>query len=559
MKQLYRITISVLSIVVLMMSISGHMVLAADDPIFVPETQTESPLVIIAADRWMPTFKAGETADLNIPIQNRSNTPATQVKISLDIGDIKTAPFEIDKMLLTQYISSLTGTTLAGFKAKIPANVKPQVYPINVSVSWSSASGASGSESATVYVKIENSFKQPLVKLQTVNFKGDRLPVGQASAISLVMFNDSDLPIKDLELKLSGFTPNGINLDHWPDTQFVANMKGKESKPIEYHLYIDPVMESGTYTLDLTIKYKDQYDTEYTKELKAYVPISGKGSQDDLTPRIIIDNYNFGGDYARAGQSFSLMLSLLNTSQSKAIKNLKVSLNSEGGIFSPVGSSNSFYVADLPPQGRMDKALALKPKTGAENGTHSITATLDYQDEKGTKYTETEIISIPVTQLLQLTTSEVVIPDQVFAQSPTAISLDFYNTGRAIIRNLMITAKGDFEIQNGDIFVGNLEAGKDDYYDVTVIPAKEGKFKGIILLEYDDEIGQHYKIEKPFTLTASAPQEMPPEPGMDKPQAENSKFKKWMIPAVGAVGFLLVLWLVIRRYRKKQKEVIFDE
>lgn len=554
MKQLHRITISIFCIVVLIIGMSGNILLAED-----PTSAPENPFIIIAADRWMPTFKAGETADLNIPIENHSPTPATQVKVSVDIGDIKTAPFEIDKMLLTQHINYLSDSTVMGFKVKIPVNAKPQIYPLNVSVSWSSEQGAGGSASATIYVKIENNLKQPLVKLQTVTYKGDRLPVGQVSVISLVMLNDSDLPIKDLELKLSGFTPNGINLDHWPDTQFIAKMKANESKPIEYRLYIDPDMASGTYTLDLAIKYKDQHDTEYTKESKAYIPVSGKGSNDDLTPRIIIDNYNFGGNYARAGQTFTLMLSLLNTSQSKAIKNLKVSLNSEGGIFSPVGSSNSFYIADLPPQERMDKTLALKPKTGAENGTHSITATLDYQDEKGTKFTETEIISIPVAQLLQLTTSEVVIPDQVFAQSPTAISLDFYNTGRAVIRNLMITAKGDFEIQNGDIFVGNLEAGKDDYYDVTIIPSKEGKFKGVIMLEYDDEIGEHYTIAKPFTLTALMPQEMPPVTDMDQPQAENSKFKKWMIPAAGAVGLFVVLWLVIRRVRKKQQEVTFDE
>lgn len=558
MKNFSRISITILCILILLMNNAASMVLA-DNEGTLPDTKQENPLVIIAAERWMPTFKAGETADLNIPIQNRSNTPATQVKVSVDIGDIKTAPFEIDKMLLTQHVGYLTGTMVVNFKIKVPTNAKAQIYPLNVSVSWSSEEGAGGSESATVYIKIVNDFKQPLVKLQTVNFDGDRLPGGKSSVVSLVMFNDSDLAIKDLQLKLSGFTTNGINLDRGSDTQFVANMKAKEFKPVDYRLYIDSAMESGTYTLDLAITYKDQQDSEYSKEFKVYIPVSGKGSSDDLTPRIIIDNYNFGGDYARAGQTFTLLLSLLNTSSNKSIKNLKVSLSSEGGIFAPVACSNSFYVADLPPQGRMEKSLTLKPKNAAENGTHMITATLDYQDEKGTKFTETEIISIPVTQLLQLTTSEVVIPDQVFAQSPTAISLDFYNTGRAIVRNLMITTKGDFEIQNGDIYIGNLEAGKDDYYDVTVIPPKEGKFKGIITLDYDDEAGQHYKVEKPFQLTALAPQEVPANPGMEEPQPEPSKFPKWLIPTAGGLVFLLVLWFIIRHFRKKKQEVSFDE
>jgi len=557
MKGFVRTVISILIVTALIMNFTNP--LQAEDEPIIPIKPPEPPLVIIAGDRWMPVFKAGEISDLNIPIQNRSNTPATQVRVSVDLGDIKTAPFEIDKMHLTRHVGSFAGTMVVGFKVKVPANAKPQIYPINVSVSWSSETGAGGSESATVYVKIENDLKQPLLKLQNVSFEGERLPGGKSSVINLNIFNDSDLIIKDLEAKLSGFTPNGINLDRWPDTQYVQSMKKKEIKPLVYRLYIDPTMESGTYTLDLTMKYKDEFNTEYTKEEKVYLPVDGKGAKDGLNPRIIIDYYDFGSDYVQAGQSFSLFLSLLNTNENKSIKNLKVSLGSEGGIFSPVSSSNSFFVADLPPQAHSDKTITFKCKPAAENETHNITATLDYQDESGNKYTENEIISIPVTQQLQLTTSEVIIPDQVFAGMPTAITLDFYNTGRGIIRNLMIATRGDFEIQNGDIYIGNLEAGKKDYYDVTVIPSQEGKIDGVICLEYDDEIGGHYQMEKPFTLNVLATQEPPMEPGNIEPMPEEKKIKNWMIAAAVGVVLLVATGLIIRRIRKKRREVEFDE
>lgn len=556
-KGLVRTIISILIVIAFAANIVTP-ALGEDDPV-IPIKPPEPPLVIIAGDRWMPTFKAGEIGDLNIPIQNRSNTPATQVRVSVDLGDIKTTPFEIDKMHLTRHVGSFAGTMVVGFKVKVPANAKPQTYPINVTVTWSSETGGGGSESATVYVKIENNLKQPVLKLQNINFEGERLPGGKSSVIYLNMFNDSDLIIKDVEVKLSGFTSNGINLDRWPDAQFVESMQKKEIKPLAYRLYIDPAMESGTYTIDLTMKYKDEFNTEYTKEEKVYLPVDGKGAKDGLNPRIIIDYYDFGSDYVHAGQSFPLFLSLLNTNENKSIKNLKVSLNSEGGIFSPVGSSNSFFVADLPPQEHADKTITFKCKPSAENQTHNITATLDYQDESGNKYTETEIISIPVTQQLQLTTSEVIIPDQVFAGMPIAITLDFYNTGRGVIRNLMITTQGDFEIQNGDIFIGNLEAGKKDYYDVTVIPPQEGKVSGVIRLEYDDEIGGHYQMEKPFTLTVMAAQEPPMEPGNMEPPPEEKKIKNWMIAAAAGVVLLLATGLIIRRIRKKRREVEFDE
>jgi len=554
MKAIVRTTISILAIILLMTNLSNRALGENDIPIIPPE----DPMVIIDTDKEMPVFKAGETGYLDIPIYNRSSTAATRVTVSIDLGDLKTAPFEIDKMNLTRHVSNISGKTMVGFKVKVPVNIKPQIYPINASVSWSSPYGSSGSDSATIYVKIENDLKQPDVILQNIKFEGERLPAGKVSIIYLNMFNDGDLIINNLEMKLSGFTPNGINLHNWSDAQTVKSIKKNETRPVAYQLHIDPSMESGTYTLDLTYKYQDERQTEYSKEAKVYIPIDGKGAKDDFTPRIIIDYYDFGGDYILAGQSFPLFLSLLNTNESKSIKNLKVSLNSEGGIFSPTGSSNSFFVADLPPGQHTDKTITFKSKPTAENETHNITATLDYQDESGNKFTETEIISIPVNQKLQLTTSEVIIPDQVFAQMPTAITLDFYNTGRAVIRNLMITTRGDVEIQNGDIYIGNLEAGHKDYYDVTIIPSQEGKVSGVILFEYDDEMGEHYHIEKPFSLTVMAAQEPPMEPGNMEPPPEEKKIKKWMIAAAAGV-VLLATGLFIRRIRKKRREVEFDE
>lgn len=555
MKNHYQKLISIICLLTLFTFLNGYVVLAEDDP----DISQEPPSISIGTDQYMPVLQAGTAAELNIPLKNRNDSPVSNVKVTLDIGDIKSAPFTIDNMQLTKHLPGVGKNSLVTYKLRVLSSAKSQLYPVTVTASWSSSMFGSGSDSATIYVKIENNLKQPSVKLQQVKFEGNRIPAGKTSLVSLIMYNDSSLDIKNMEIKLSGFAPNTINVDNCPDTLEIKSMKAGEIKPADFRLYFDPALESGTYTLDLAMKYTDLQDTEYTKEMKIYLPVSGKGSNDDLTPRVIIDNYTFGGEYAQAGKTFPLTLSLLNTSKSKAIENLKVSLSSEGGVFSPAGGSNSFYVAELLPQGKLEKTLAFKPKTAAESGTHIITATLDYQDESGTKLSETEVISIPVAQQLQLTTSEVVIPDQVFAQSPTAITLDFYNTGRALIRNLMITTKGDFPIQNGDVYIGNLESGKNDYYDVTVLPGEKGNFKGMIILEYDDETGQHFKLEKPFTLNVEAAQEIPVDPGMEQPQPEQSKIPKWAYAVGAGVLALLAIWFIVRRIRKKKQEVELDE
>ncbi|NLB87942.1 MAG: hypothetical protein GX790_01755 [Syntrophomonadaceae bacterium] len=522
----------------------------------------EDPKIVIARDHWMPVYNAGETVNLSIPVENMTNTSATNVRVTISpAGD--TFPFEMDKMSFTKYAYSLSGRSVFSYKVTIPANTKPGVYPISVNVYYETDYGLTGSESATVYVKIENDYKQPELKLMGVDFEGERIPTGKSVLIKLKIQNDGDLDLKDIELKLNGFSTQGISLDNWPDTQYVKSMKGREIKLVEYRLFLDSKMESGTYPLNLNLKYKDEYDKEYTKDTKVYLPIDSKG-EDDLTPRIIIDNYYIPTEYVEAGEAFPLTISFFNTSETTTVKNIKISLNSDGQVFTPVGSSNSFYVNEINPREVIERTIVLRPKVDAENQNHTISADIEFQDTKGNKYSEKEIISIPVNQKIKLTISNIEKPPQVFVGSPTGVSVDFYNTGRTLIRNLLITTEGNFDVQDGTFYVGNLEPGTDNYYDVTIISHETGTLEGKIVFQYEDGIGNTYLLEEPFTLEVME-QEMPPmfDHGMDmNPPVEPSFMAKWKLPIIIA-GILLLIglvtFIVIRRKKKKQEEVFLDE
>lgn len=521
----------------------------------------EPPRIVIARDYWMPVYQAGETVNLSIPVENLSSTSATNVRFSINPGDPASFPFEMDKMTFTKYAYSLSGSSVFSYKVTIPSNTKPGVYPVNVSLSYEGDTGG-GSESATVYVKIENEYKQPELKLLGVDFEGDKLAAGQSALIKLRLQNEGDLELKDVELKLSGFSNQGFNLDNWPDIQNIKTIKGRELKLVEYKLLIDSKLENGTYPLDLNIKYKDEHDKEYTKDTKVYLPVDGKGATDDLTPRVIVDNYHFPYEYVEAGQPFPLTISFFNTSEHTTVKNIKISLNADELAFSPVGSSNSFFIPEINPRAAEERSITLKAKVDAENRNYTISADIDFQDSKGNKYTEKEIISIPVKQNITLTVSNIEMPPQIFVDTPTSLAIDFYNTGRTLIRNLIISTEGNFEIQDGNLFVGNLESGKDNYYDVTIIPHEEGELEGKIIFAYEDSIGEKFTTEIPFIINAMM-QEMPPmmEPGMDmNPEAGKSKLSKRTI-AIGGGAILLIAAIitvvVIRRRRKKQQEEVF--
>ncbi|HNX29806.1 MAG TPA: hypothetical protein PKN87_10430 [Syntrophomonadaceae bacterium] len=533
----------------------------SDNPWEIPE---ENPNVVIGRDAKMPVFNAGEKIKLKIPIENTSNTDAKDISVSISAGDAGSFPFSIDEMSITEYAGHLAAKSrnIITFDLNVPATAKPKTYPINVTVNYKTYYGYSGSASDVINVKIENPNKQPNIYVTGVDLPGENLPSGQSSLVKIQVKNNCDLKLKNLEFKLSGFNTNTINLDKWPDAQYIGQLSQGGTAAVEYRLYTDAKLEKGTYPLDLGIKYLDEYGQEYTQESVVYLPVSGKGGADDeYTPRLIIDNYYFPGEYMQPGLAFPLSISFYNASATTAVGNIKVSINSDGDVFSPVGSSNSFYIDKLEAGGRIEKNITLKPKNDAENGNYNISVDLQYQDSAGTQYNEKELISIPVNQNIILVVTDVETPDEAFVGIPTAISIDFYNTGRSVIRNLIVKAEGDFEIQDGNAYLGNLEAGKENYFDVTIIPQKEGVAEGKIILQYEDNIGQPFMVEKSFQINAIMQQ--PSMEGSDMMPEEQPAAKpwlKWLIVAGGIILLAVIAVIVIRRRRRRlSEELEFDE
>lgn len=514
------------------------------------------PSILVGNNNWMPEYKAGDKVTLNIPIQNNGTGPANNVDVSLAVSDPDKFPFKTEKMSFSYHTSSINpGSNSVDFYVTIPPNVKAGTYPITVNVKYTTPSGGSGQASGIVYVKVTNSFNQPVLKCTDVKFDGEKLNAGKSTVINLQMQNDGDLGLQNIELRLGGFSANGISLDKWPDTQNIRKMAAGEVKLVAYKILVDPEVKSGTYTLDLNAKYKDDYNQEYTKDSKVYIPVAGKDSQDEVNPRVILENYDFGAATVTPGSVFPLSLSFINTSDTKTVRNIKISLNSDGQIFSPVGNSNSIYIPKLEASGRIQKTLMFRTKSNAESQNYNINADIDFQDSKGNKLTEKEVISIPVNLEAKFVLSGVEFPPEIGLDNPQSISVNYHNGGKAIIRNLSLRVEGDFEVKDGDQYLGNLESGKNDYCDITVIPHKEGKLTGKVIMDYEDDSGKHYQQSKDFNLQVV--KQAPPVPtGPTGPVNEKkTPWKKWLIPA-GAVVLVAAAAAIIYKKRKHAKEEV---
>lgn len=300
--------------------------------------------------------------------------------------------------------------------------------------------------------------------------------------------------------------------------------------------------------------------------------LSGGDSGATGRPKIIIRDYGFGGDAVLAGTEFDLQLDLYNTSSSEGIKNIKVTLKPEEGVFAPIGMASSFFIENMGRQQMLTKVIRMRVKNDAAVKTYGLTITFEYEDSKGNAYDEQknpykeeETVSIPVIQPVRLETSEIGMPPEAYLNNPIPLSFEFYNLGKSILYNMMVKVEGNFQIQGSNYFVGNFEAGRSDYFDTTLIPMAEGETTGMVVFEYEDANGVTGRVEKPFTVRVMPDPmntpgegfpgegEVPPE-GM--PQGPASKL---LILAILAALAALVGGVLIWKHRLEKKRKMMAE
>lgn len=637
--------------------------------------------LIIGRNAKIPVMEPGEEVRFAIPVENIGSENAKDLVISLDTSDLKEFPFVLDTMSTVKRMSSIHANSDEdiAFYLKVAMDAEAKTYPVKVNIEYDG-----GSASKTVYIKVAENRKKPMLEIMDVKFEEGNLLSGQSNKVIVDLRNEGETDASDIEVSLGKESGKGIRFDGYEEVKKIKSIKSQHFEAMPLKLYVDEDIESKTHEIELCIKYKDENDHVYEKKKKIHVDVDGeenqeldfqfenlvypkegintsedfvvafdlknlsqrdaknvkvsidagsdllpkspsiknirslsskesthleytlfakdgieaknypikinvayslkgsgseknhevsqyvgvyvKGDNSKLTPKVIIDNYSFSKEYVKTGESFPLTISFFNTNKNSHVRNVKVNLTSEGDVFAPVGSSSSFFINEIPKNNRAQKIIKLKPKVDADQKTYNITVDMEYEDAKGKQYTAKETIGVPVVQEVRFTTSSVELPSENYVGSPVGVTVNFYNLGRGVLRNMMIRTEkteGEFEIKDGDVYIGNLEAGKDDYYDISIIPSKEGKLAGKVIFEYEDTVGNRYTTEKEFHLEAME-EEMPPmeeDPRMmeeEMKRQKQEKNKKWMMIG-GAIAVGIVGIYIYKKRKKKAEEVSLDE
>lgn len=368
----------------------------------------------------------------------------------------------------------------------------------------------------------------------------------------------------------------------------IAGIEAGESVNAAFSFMASKDCESRSYPIKAVIEYKNGEET-VRKEQYMGVLIEKPEEEEEqeeeeeilnTVPKIIISEYSSDPGMVNAGENFTLRMSFLNTSRIKAVENMKITLivnegsEQTGSVFTPVQSSNTFYIDHLGPGETSSKEMVMYTIPDAKAKTYMVKAMFEYEyrEQKQLKTNNSEdVFGIPVVQPARLETTDVIVQEPAFVGEPVYVTAEFYNMGKVLLSNLMVKVEGEFDAKESNYFVGNFESGNSDYYEASIIPLVPGETKGILVFTFEDAAGKEHRIEKEFTVNAmeAAPvinpgidfpgqyPGMDNNPGMQGPQGSGFPLIPVIIGGVALIG-VIILVVVLKR-RKRRKELMLDE
>ena len=525
----------------------------------------------------------GSNFSLVFTVKNVGDAEAKNIKATLEGMDPK--GINIAQGLATKDITILKPgeeTTLI-YDMKIPASAKGGMYPLTLKYEFNgknakgneTTSPVSGSYALSVDVNQADRDPSALI-FEKINFPTGRLGKNQNVPVSFTLKNvgtknAQNVKITAISQDVEGLTPVSAS------TAIVEKILPGQSADYQFDFKTTNSVATKSYPVEITVEYTDKAVSDAPHKITQIVGVNGvdwraEAEKDkdrpSSTPILIIEKYSFDPELIYAGTQFKMDLVIRNTSD-KAIKNIKIALSSDAAqsstegkpatqasVFTPVQSSNTFFIDSIPAGQKVDKQITMTTSHDTAANTYTLTADVTYEDSQAKQYTSKEIIGVTVVQDSKFSIGEIVVDPTFFVGMPGNISVDFYNTGKVTLSNFMVEFESDddMSVDMPTYYKGNFPSGTTDSYSATLTVNSPEAKKGKLVFSYEDTTGQSHTMEKEFEVTV---EEMPmPDENMgEMPMEPESSSKKPII--IGSLIGLVALGLgavLFKRHKKKKEE-----
>lgn len=535
---------------------------------------------------------AGETTTLKLRLINRGEDNAYSLK-----GKLADANKKIE--IITQNAGSIEEMTVGNlftmdYKISVPELMASGDYTLTLSLTMKDGNKKEITQELEVPLKIASSLQAKALDISDYSIDRETVKAGDTFQLTMTVHNNTGIDLENAKVELTGMDGVKFGMNSGL-TSRQLNMKKDQSATVAFPLVGCDGIASIRETITAKITYQlDLYSADSAQEitLGLSIPCTPKEKEDEndkekvFAPNIIIDSYSYGENtYVTAGQTFPLNLVLRNASANVSIQNLKVTIqgaagSGENGVaYSPANSSNNFFFESLAAGGTTAISIDLLAKAAAIPDSYPVNVICEYEytngDVKAKADPVTSTLTIPLQQDDRFTLNLPDTPSECYLNQETGLSLTMVNKGKSSVYNVTVEVESDQFEKVASYYIGNVDSGKEEYYDTNLIPVEEGTLSGIIRVTYEDANNNPKELTREFTTTCMDMSggmggdmmgggDMMVNGGdmiggeMTDPAAGGVilGMPKWLfITACSAVGVLIVLIvvLVIVKKRKKKK------
>lgn len=490
-----------------------------------------------------------QSFELKIQLSNEKKQELQDLKVWVEGLPIQSFIYQEEQLKKTPEISG-DDSYFVSFQYMVSEQTPEGNYPYDVHIAYTDAKGNAihRKESYSLYIGAEQQEKGSL-KVQKVKLPTEAVAPNKAFPVSLELSNSG---VKSLEDVVVAFTGTEI-LSKSASTISLGRLEPGESKKVEYTLIASSAPEERNLPISFVITYdeKEGQGTELKTINQNFGIKVAEDTEVNTQPKIILSDLLLP-EQVILGEEFELKFVLTNTNSTKAIRNMKVTMSSKDPVSQAsnivlVGQSDSIYVEKLGVGEQASASVSLLIPNTYQYGVCDMDFNFSFEDEKGNVYSDKETIHIPVTSNISLTASNVKISN--VRDEGYTLEVDFYNTGKGALKNLMVDLEGDFEATNSNYYVGDLQAGRMDIYSVSINGEIPEVISGSVVFTYEDNGGKKNEMKVPFELHYTKPAADEAVTGEDSNKnTKVASFPYGLVIIAGAVIFIVVT--IIRKKRK---------
>lgn len=523
-------------------------------------------------------------------IENISDVLAKNVE--LNISGLAAAGLSVRGGTTTQKVKAIEAgkKIYLYYEMNVAKTAKFGSYEIKTDLSYESEFNKEPiKEETTAFINIGGDASQDSqLIIQDLKFPSATLGVNKTFDVSFKIRNQGQSVAKRIRASAKSDDPSGV-VSRTVSDILVRDLAPGEEETVSYKFFTTKGGSTKNYPINIKIEYLDDFtESKEPKTVEQIVGVflnnpenvgDGKDAKKS-TPKLIIDRYEFEPKLPLAGNEFEMNLSFYNTNAKKAVKNIKIDLTSQdtsksdsntagSSVFTPVDSSNTFYIGRIAPSGKVEKTIKMFVVPDATAKTYNITANFEYEDDENNEYKSSENIGVPVYQESKLDIDPINYQTNAMVGDSIPINANFYNTGKVTLYNFKVTLTADnATVNNGTYYIGNFNSGGQDVYEGSIMPNEAGEIKGKLKFTYEDSTGEVKEKEEDINITVEEAPPMDPNMGPDgMPMPDGAMgdtpwYKKplFYIPValvvLGAIGFVVFKKL---KNKKKEKDLKIDE